>query len=91
MPEQQQSTGEVIHYPTEDARTRVECRYAGDTVWRTQAFMVGGDGKDVRTANDHNQNLLEEGEIDPTAIIRKLRIVRPEGKRKRPDPEKRRP
>ena len=38
-------------------------------------------GKDVRTINEHLQNLFEEGEVDPEATIRKFRIVRIEGSR----------
>src|SRR5476649_1796348 len=74
-------TGEIILYPTEDGRTRVECRFAGETVWLTQALMAELFGKDVRTINEHLQNLFEEGELDPGATIRKFRIVRTEGDR----------
>ncbi len=75
------STGEIILYPAEGGRTRVECRFAGDTVWLTQALMAELYGKDVRTINEHLRNLFEEGELDPGATIRKFRIVRPEGGR----------
>ena len=37
--------------------------------------------KDVRTINEHLQNIYEEGELDPEATIRKFRIVRREGNR----------
>jgi hypothetical protein len=37
--------------------------------------------KDVRTINEHLQNIYDEGEIDPEATIRKFRIVRREGTR----------
>jgi len=74
-------TGEVILYPAEDGRSRVECRFAGETVWLTQALMAELFGKDVRTINEHLQNLFEEGELDPGATIRKFRIVRIEGGR----------
>jgi hypothetical protein len=73
--------GEVILYPTEDGRTRVECRFEGETVWLTQALMAELFGKDIRTINEHLQNLFEEREIDPAATIRKFRIVRREGER----------
>ena len=74
-------TGEVILYPTEDGRTRVECRFAGETVWLTQALMAELFGKDVRTISEHLLNLFEEEELDPGATIRKFRIVRMEGDR----------
>ena len=72
-------TGEIILYSTEDGRARVECRFAGETVWLTQALMAELYQKDVRTINEHLQNLFEEGELDPEATIRKFRIVRREG------------
>jgi hypothetical protein len=59
----------------------VECRFAGETVWLTQALMAELYQKDVRTINEHLQNLFEEGELDPEATIRKFRIVRREGTR----------
>lgn len=74
-------TGEIILYPTPDGRTRVECRFAGETVWLTQALMSELFQKDVRTINEHLQNLFDEGELSPEATIRKFRIVRMEGQR----------
>lgn len=74
-------TGEIILYSTEDGRARVECRFAGETVWLTQALVAELYQKDVRTINEHLQNLFEEGELDPEATIRKFRIVRQEGTR----------
>ena len=31
--------GEFLLYETEDGRTRVECRFAEDTLWLSQAMM----------------------------------------------------
>jgi hypothetical protein len=74
-------TGEIILYPTEDGRTRVECRFTGDTVWLTQALMAELYQKDVRTISEHLRNLYDENELEPEATIRKFRIVRREGGR----------
>jgi len=74
-------TGEIVLYPTEDGRTRVECRFAGETVWLTQALMAELYQRDVRTINEHIQNLFADGELEPEATIRKFRIVRREGDR----------
>ena len=38
--------------------------------------------KDVRTINEHIQNVFKEKELTPEATIRKFRIIREEGKRK---------
>jgi len=74
-------TGEIVLYPTPDGRSRVECRFAGESVWLTQALMADLFQKDVRTVNEHLQNLFAEEELDPEATIRKFRIVRTEGER----------
>lgn len=73
--------GELVLYTTEDGRSRVECRFVDRTLWLTQALLAELFQKDVRTINEHLQNLFEEGELDPEATIRKFRIVRSEGGR----------
>jgi hypothetical protein len=73
--------GEIVLYQTEDGHTRLECRFADETLWLSQALMAELFQKDVRTINEHLQNIYDEGEIDPGATIRKFRIVRREGTR----------
>ncbi|MCK9396053.1 MAG: hypothetical protein M0Q44_10730 [Methylobacter sp.] len=73
--------GEFLLYETEDGKTRVECRFVEDTLWLTQALMEELFQKDVRTINEHLQNIYEEGELEPGATIRKFRIVRQEDSR----------
>ena len=73
--------GEIILYQTEDGRIRVECRFADETLWLSQALMGELFQKDVRTINEHLQNLYDEGELDSAGTIRKFRIVRREGAR----------
>jgi hypothetical protein len=74
-------TGEIILYATEDGRTRVECRFASETVWLTQALIAELFDISVPTVNEHLHNVFEEAELDPEATIRKFRIVRQEGTR----------
>ena len=74
-------TGEIVLYQTEDGRTRVECRFVEETLWLSQALIAELFQKDVRTVNEHLQNIYEEGEIEAGATIRKFRIVRREGPR----------
>jgi hypothetical protein len=73
--------GEMLLYTTLDGRTRVECRFVDETLWLTQALMADLFQRDVRTINEHLQNLFAEGELDPAATIRNFRIVREEGSR----------
>ena len=73
--------GEVILYQTEDGRTRIECRFEGETVWLTQALMAQLFGIGVGTVNHHLKEIYAEGELAPEATIRRHRIVRTEGQR----------
>lgn len=73
--------GEILLYQTEDGQTRVECRFAEETLWLSQILLSELFDKDVRTINEHLQNIFSDGELDPAATIRKFRIVRQEGAR----------
>ena len=73
--------GEILLYQTEDGRARVECRFVDETLWLSQALIAALFDKDVRTVNEHLQNIYEEGELDAGATIRKFRIVHQEGVR----------
>jgi hypothetical protein len=74
-------TGEIVLYQTDDGRTRVECRFADETLWLSQALIAELFQKDVRTINEHLQNIYAEDELAPQGTIRKFRIVRSEGSR----------
>ena len=72
--------GEIILYQTEDGRTRIQCRFEGETIWLTQKLMAELFQKDVRTINEHIQNVFAEGELPPDSVIRKFRITAADGK-----------
>jgi len=71
----------IVLYQTEDGRTRIQCRFEDETIWLTQALLAELFQKDVRTINEHIQNIYEEGELDRAATLRKFRMVRTEGAR----------
>jgi len=52
-----------------------------DTVWGTQKQIAEVFGVDVRTVNEHLNNIYKIKELKKTATIRKFRIVQKEGKR----------
>jgi hypothetical protein len=76
-----ESKSEIILYQTEDNRTRIEVRLENETVWLTQKQMAELFQKDMRTINEHIQNVFGEGELQRGATIRKFRIVQLEGAR----------
>ena len=73
--------GEIILYTTEDGQSRVECRFESETIWLSQALIAELFDRDVRTINEHLQNIFQEKELNPESTIRKFRIVRQEGER----------
>jgi len=72
---------EIVFYQGEDGLSRIQVRLDQGTVWLTQRLLSELFQKDVRTINEHLQNIFEEGEADPGATIRKFRIVQTEGNR----------
>jgi hypothetical protein len=71
---------QIILYQTEDGLTRVQCRFENETLWLTQKLMAELFQKDVRTINEHIQNLFAEGELTADSVIRKFRITASDGK-----------
>ena len=72
---------QFIFYQTEDKQTAIEVRLEGETVWLTQKQMAELFQKDVRTVNEHIQNIFAEGELQWDSTIRNFRIVQLEGTR----------
>ncbi len=73
--------GEIVLYQTADGRTRVECRFADETIWMSQALIAELFQKDVRTINEHLLNIYKEGELPSDSVIRKFRITAGDGKK----------
>ena len=81
MTETTSPSSEMILYQTEDGRTRIDCRFEGETLWLTQAQMAQLFQVGVGTINHHLKEIFAEGEVLPGATIRRYRIVRKEGGR----------
>ncbi|HEX4343247.1 MAG TPA: RhuM family protein [Verrucomicrobiae bacterium] len=80
MSEPKNNPSEIVLYQTEDGHTRLQVRLENQTVWLTQKLMADLFQKDVRTINEHIQNIFEEGELPPDSVIRKFRITASDGK-----------
>lgn len=72
---------QLIIYQSEGGQTRLDVRLEDETVWLSQKLMAELFQKDVRTINEHIQNIFEEGELEAISTIRNFRIVQREGKR----------
>jgi hypothetical protein len=71
----------LLLYQTEDGRTRLECRFADETLWLTQVQMAELFQTSVQNIDLHLRNIYAEGELAPEATIKSYLIVRTEGKR----------
>jgi hypothetical protein len=72
--------GEFLFYQSDDGRIRLQVRLDDESVWLTQKLMAEVFQKDVRTVNEHIQNIFEEGELAADSVIRKFRITAADGK-----------
>ena len=73
--------GELIVYQGQGLDEPIQVRLEGETVWLSQKLIAELFQKDVRTINEHVQNIYDDDELLPEATIRKFRIVRMEGSR----------
>jgi len=74
--------GSIEIYRAQDNQTEIKVRFDGETIWLTQLQMAELFDKDVRTINEHIQNIYKTSELEPDPTIRNFRIVRQEGQRK---------
>jgi hypothetical protein len=68
-------------YETEDGKARIECRFAEETLWMSQAQMAELFQTTPQNITLHLKALYEEGEINRAATSKDFLQVRTEGKR----------
>lgn len=76
-----QPSGEFLLYFGPDGRVKVECRFQEETLWLTQRLMAELFGVGVPAINKHLKNIFESGELEESATISKMEMVRAEGDR----------
>ena len=80
-PDRLENRFEIISYPTEDGRNRIQVRLEGNTAWLTQVMMAELFQTSVPNINIHIRNVLDERELTAEATIKEYLIVRHEGPR----------
>ena len=75
------STAEFLIFTGQAGEQSIEARYEDETVWLSQKLMAELFDVDVRTVNEHLNNIYAQKELQKEATIRKFRIVQKEGKR----------
>jgi len=76
-----QPPSSILLYQTEDGRTRIECRFEGDTLWLTQALIAELFQVTPQNVTIHLKAIYAEGELDPAATCKASLQVRSEGSR----------
>src|SRR3989338_10728070 len=71
---------EFLLYQTEDSKVRIQVKLKNETVWLTQKQMAELFQKDIRTINEHIQNVFVENELQRESVIRNFRITASDGK-----------
>ena len=56
------SKGEIIIYRTKDKKIQLEVKLEQETVWLSQKQIADLFIKDIRTINEHIQNIFKEKE-----------------------------
>ncbi len=72
---------DFLLYTAPSGEVRVDVLFFGETVWLTQRRIADLFGVDVRTVNDHLQNIYKCVELTEERTIRNFRIVQNEGGR----------
>ncbi|MCL2762990.1 MAG: virulence RhuM family protein, partial [Treponema sp.] len=66
---------------TGDNKQSFEMRYEDENIWLTQKMLAILYDVDVRTINEHIQNIFSDHELSENSTIRYFRIVQTEGAR----------
>jgi len=72
---------EIITYTDPNNDVQLEVKLEEDTVWLTQAQMVGLFQSSKANISEHIKNIFYSNELDEKATVRKLRTVQKKGKR----------
>ena len=75
------STAEFLIFTSQAKEEGIEVRYEDETIWLSQKLIAELFDVDVRTINEHLQNIFKTKELDEDSTIRKFRIVQDEGSR----------
>ena len=75
------NAGKILIYQNEKGDTKVDVYFAEDTIWMTQKSMCELYQVAKSSISEHIRNILEDGELDEDATVRKFRTVQTEGSR----------
>lgn len=71
---------EILLYSVPEGNASIEVFFEAETFWLSQKKMAELFNVDVRTVNEHLQNIFTTNELDKESVIRKFRITAADGK-----------
>ena len=74
-------SNDIIFYSSPNGDVRVEVFFEDETFWLSQKKMAELFGVDIRTVNEHLQNIYKTQELEKDSTVRNIRIVQKEGSR----------
>ncbi len=75
------TSSEIVFYQGEDGLSRIQVRLDGGTVWLSQRLIAELFQTTKQNISLHLKNIFEEGELDPSATVKKYLTVQVERKR----------
>ena len=75
----QENTGEIVIYQSEEGKAIIDVILQDETVWVTQDQMVALFGKAKSTISEHLKHIFDEGELDPNVVVRFSRTTTQHG------------
>ncbi len=74
------STAEFLIFTAKAGEESIEVKFEDETVWLTQKMLAKLFDVDIRTINEHLQNIFNSNELEKDSVIRKFRTTASDGK-----------
>ncbi len=75
-----ENKGEVIIYETEDGLTKIDVKLEDENIWLTQEQLVLLFQSSKSNVSEHIKNIINEGELVESSVVRNFRTTAKEGK-----------
>ena len=72
--------GDIVIYQAGDGSTKIDVRFADETVWLTQAQLCELYQTGKSNVSEHIRHIFEEGELEEDSVVRKFRTTATDGK-----------
>jgi len=81
MTKQELEKNQIVIYKTSDNEVELRVKMEKETIWLSQKNIAELFDVNVRTVNEHLQNIFKTAELTETSVIRKFRITATDGKK----------